>query len=292
MYLSFFVHHPLVTASFTFMILAILSMWILRHLYIWGPLLAISYVLASFAGMVSHVALIPITILFVCHYGISFNLSGWLRFSLVMVAAVVSFGLNWHLVVGFKNPLIINNLQLSSDAIPLRWYLNFDKPFTGLFVLGLYLPLIKNNIRFLKVAIMALGWTLLSVFVLLGWSYYAGMIAWDIKWFAFFPLFLILNFFLVVIPEEAFYRGFLQREITLQLKNRAAGLLAILVVSLLFAASHILFVPSFNFFIAALLASFAYGGIFLLTDAIESSIITHFLINMFHLLFFTYPALR
>ncbi len=288
----FFVKNPLVTFAFTLMILSILSMWMVKKIYVWGSLLVLSYLLAWLAGIVNGIGLIPIAILFVCHYGISLNLSGWTRFCLVMVAAVVSFGLNWHLIKGFTNPLIGKGIMISPDGIPYNWYMNFDKPFIGLFVLGLYLPLIQTKKRFIEVIFSALLWTIPAALILLGWTFYANIITWDIKWFGFFPLFLLLNFFLVVIPEEAFYRGFLQREITLQLKNKAAGFLAILVVSLLFAGSHLMFVPSFGFFIASMLAGFAYGGIYLITGAIESSIVTHICINALHLILFTYPALR
>lgn len=290
--LLYFVKNPIVTFCFTLMILSMMSMWVSKRIYIWATLLALSFISAWWAGIVTPLALVPIAILFVCHYGISLNLSGWSRYLLVMVGAIVSFGLNWHLIKGFSNPAIMKGFFFSPDATPFNWYLNFDKPFVGLFALGLYLPLITSQKRFWNILFLAIGWTAVSASILLGWSFYTHIIAWDIKWFLFIPIFLFFNLFLVVIPEEAFYRGFLQREITLNLKNRASGLLAILVVSLLFATSHLFFVPSFGFFIASLLAGFAYGGIYLLTGAIESSILTHFFINTLHLLLFTYPALR
>ncbi|MBM3201605.1 MAG: CPBP family intramembrane metalloprotease, partial [Chlamydiae bacterium] len=272
--------------------LAIISMWVHKKIYIWGSLLSLSFLFAYLAKIVTPIALIPITILFLCHYGISKDLKGWVRFCLVTVASVISFAFIFHLAVGFKNPLVADNLKMSANSMNFRWYINFDKPFIGLFTLGLYLPLIRSKMRLVKVLLESFSWSLLVILVLLGFSYKTHLIAWDVKWFSFFPIFLLTNLFLVVIPEEAFFRGFLQREITLGLNNKASNVLAILVVSLLFSSIHLLFVPSMSYFIAALLASFAYGTIFAITKSIESSIITHFMVNFIHLIFFTYPALQ
>jgi membrane protease YdiL (CAAX protease family) len=274
------------------MILSMISMWVSKRLYIWGALLVLSYLCAWWAGIVTVLGLIPIVVLFVCHYGISLNLSGWSRYFLVMVAGVVSFGLNWHLIKGFSNPCVVEGFLFSNDASRFNWCLNFDKPFMGIFALGLYLPLINNQKQFWNLLFLTMGWTLVAGFALLGWGVYRNIITWDIKWFTFIPLFLFFNLFLVIIPEEAFYRGFLQREITLNLKNRASGILAILVASLLFAISHLFSTPSIEFFIALMLTGIAYGGIYLLTGAIETSILTHFFINTIHIIFFTYPTLR
>lgn len=289
---TYFFSHLFVTFAFIFLGLSIVSMWANKKIYLWGTLLVISFLLAWYGNIVSVLALIPIGVLLVCHYGISLDLSGWSRYFLVMIAAVVSFGLNWHLVKGFANPLIGKQMLFSQNAVPLNWYLNFDKPFVGIFVLGFYLPLIDSPKKFIRMLFQAVPWTAGSAILLLGVSTFTGIITWDIKWFGFFWLFFLINLIFVVIPEEVFYRGFLQREIMINLKNRAAGLLAVLVVSLLFATSHLLFVPSIGFFLSALVASLAYGGIYLLTGTIESSIFTHFCINVIHIVFFTYPALH
>ena len=122
----FFFAHPLITTCFTLMILAIISMWVHKKIYIWGSLLCLSFVFAYLAKIVTPIALIPITILFLCHYGISKDLKGWVRFCLVTVASVISFAFIFHLAVGFKNPLVIENLKMSANSMNLRWYLNFD----------------------------------------------------------------------------------------------------------------------------------------------------------------------
>jgi len=52
------------------------------------------------------------------------------------IMLLLSVALSQHIVPGFHNPKIIDNIIISEGGIPYSRYLNFDKTLVGLFVLG------------------------------------------------------------------------------------------------------------------------------------------------------------
>ena len=57
---------------------------------------------------------------------------------------VLATGLMTHQLPGFNNPRVISAVTFSSDAIPYRLHLNFDKTLIGLFILGFCHPRIAH----------------------------------------------------------------------------------------------------------------------------------------------------
>ena len=143
-----------------------------------------------------------------------------------------------------------------------------------------------------KMLAKTIPWIVLTLAVVLGIAYYLHMVKVDLKLPSITLLWLLIQIFFVIIPEEVFFRGFIQREIRKNLNNSAAGVLAVLVASLLFTLLHIFFIPDMSYLIAVFLTSLLYGAIYEMTGAIESSILTHLTVNTVHLFFFTYPMLN
>ena len=96
--------------------------------------------------------------------------------------------------------------------------------------------------------------------------------------------FLLLQFFLVVIPEEVFFRGYLQKEFGNKYKS-------VVMVSVLFAIAHLIVrcavsgttsvctQSALTFF-----PSLIMGYLFMKTNTIWSSVVFHFLANVVHVL--------
>lgn len=104
------------------------------------------------------------------------------------------------------------------------------------------------------------------------------------------PIWALTNLLFVCLAEEGFFRRFIQKYLCLSLRNFNYGnLIAILITSVLFGLSH--FMGGTKYVILATVAGAGYGWIYLRTQRIEASIITHFSLNLVHFLFFTYPAL-
>ena len=193
------------------------------------------------------------------------------------------------MVKGFNNLLLIKEVTFGNSEIPLNIYLNFDKVSLAIFLLGISVPLLKTRDEWKHMILITIPWIAFSAFILLGFAKATGLANIDIKVPAVTLYWLIINFFFVVIPEEAFYRGFLQNQISKNLPNRAGPILAILLVSSLFAFIHIIFIPDITFIVAAFIASVLYGTIFYFSGSIESAILTHFTVNVIHFFFFSYP---
>jgi membrane protease YdiL (CAAX protease family) len=258
-----------------------LSLWFRRSLWIWGAFLLIALALAYQAHIIQSFALIPIGILFLTHWMLKEGITGWKRVLLFLITCGVSVALSLHLMPGF------HNIQISSH--PSFW-LNFDKPFIGLFALAFSIPLIASRTRLREVLTKTAPLTFLGIAAIMAIAIFGGLVSWDPS----IPLSLLwipVNLVLVTIPEEAFYRGFIQHELFKWLGGRGipAGLGAVLLTSLLFTLLHVGWAPSVPFLALVFVASLIYGGIYQYTKAIEASIFCHFLLNLTHFLFFTYP---
>jgi membrane protease YdiL (CAAX protease family) len=195
-----------------------------------------------------------------------------------------------HLLPGFNNFQVLNNVEKSINSMPFTLYLNFDKPMI-LFVLLMLSPallirqkpitLFKAHNSFRLSALVVLVFILLfSLAILL------SLIKYDPQLPSWWWLFALNNLLLTCIIEEVFFRGFIQQKLT-RLINPLAGLL---LTSLLFGIAH--FSGGFNFVLVATLAGFLYGLVYLNTGKIWYAILLHFCFNMVHLALFTYPLLK
>jgi len=272
--------------------LAILSLWIARRYWVWGALVVLSFVFAIISKTATYETLIPLGVLLGCHVALHFQIKGVIRYLALIVAAILSFGLAFHLIPGFDNWRLANQVSLSTDSMPFTYYWNFDKPFIGLFVIALNLPLIQTRESLKGVFLKTLPFMVLGVGALLALSYWWDVVQFDLKWTALFFIWPIGNLFLTVIPEEAFFRGFLQTEIAKLIPHKRAGWISILTVSVVFALLHFNFVSHLSFIAIAFFASLLYGTCYYLTESIESSILTHYFLNLVHFVFLTYPALQ
>jgi membrane protease YdiL (CAAX protease family) len=203
---------------------------------------------------------------------------------------VFCFGLalELHLIPGFKNLLIWNKIQLTPDAVPFTLYLNFDKTIVGLVILGLTLNLAGTWVEWralLKQVVFKLPIIISSILILtiaFGYSKFEPKIPHDL-W-----IWVVSNLLFTCVAEEGLFRGFVQESLT-QLKYKYSDYVAILVPAIFFGIIH--YPGGIKYVILATVAGALYGYIYKITKRIEASILTHFLLNLTHILLFTYPAL-
>jgi membrane protease YdiL (CAAX protease family) len=267
--------------TFFSLMMTFLSLWIHKTAWLWGAFLAISLSLAFHTGIIQPFSFIPICTLFVLFWALHKPITGVTRWILISIAIALAAGLNFHLIPGFHN-----------CNISARFWLNYDKPFMGLFSLVFLLPLLRNPAGWYHMALKAVPLTILSVLALMALAFTFGVVGWDFKAPSHALLRLTSNLFLVTIPEEAFFRGFVQEEIFKGTGQGVKGyLLSILGASLLFTLFHLGWTSSFAMLGFVFLASILYGIVYQYTRAIESSILCHFVVNFIHMTFFTYHAL-
>ena len=196
-----------------------------------------------------------------------------------------------HLFPEFHNWKFATNLQVSKLGHPYALYLNFDKPFIGLFPLLFSIPLLTSQIQLRSIFIKTITLTTLGITTVLSLAHYLHFIAIALKLPNIWPIWLIVNLFLMTIPEEAFFRGFLQRELVNCFQSQWAMQLSIIMVSSIFSLLHFAVFPNPSHLLLTFIASLIYGEIYHTTQAIESTICCHYLLNVAHFFCFTYPAL-
>ncbi len=287
-----FWNHPMSSLCFFAFAMSIISLWVRKTAWLWGSFLLIAYILAFETKIVNWISLIPILILFFCHYFLSKEISKSARFLLFGTAIVVSLGLTFHFLPGFYNWQLCSNLRLSQESIPSNLWLNFDKPFIGIFALALSIPLISSRAGWLKVLKTSVPMGLAGILILMGLSLYFNLVKWDPKIPVYIFVWLLNNLIFVCIPEEAFFRGFIQKGIYEWFgKTPLAGAISILVASIFFTLVHLIWVADFPFLCLVFVASVIYGTIYQVTRSVEASILCHFGLNVTHILLFSYPAL-
>ena len=200
---------------------------------------------------------------------------------LVLIAA----GLFLHLLPGFNNPRQIEELQVGPHSTAFSFYYNFDKALIP-FVLLAALPTLFRAQKF--AAPHKILWLLLlaAIPLLLYVAVLLGGLGFERHWPEWLGSFVLANLFFVSLAEEAFFRGYLQQ----RLRQKIGGVAALLVASLLFGLAH--FPGGMLLVVFATLAGLIYGLAWHWSGRVWVATGVHFLLNLTHLLFFTYPALQ
>lgn len=228
----------------------------------------------------------------------------WFARGQLLVVASLLLLLAMHKLPGFQNVLLLDQVQVSQDAIPFTLYANFDKGLAGFALLVLLWPLSQpspqsqqaappSDLRSDLTLRWRLGWWPLFPLTFLCSEMIAvafGFITWDPKLPAYTLTFLAVNLFLTCVAEELFFRGLLQTALQRWLARCAWPLwLAAVVVGLLFGAAHL--GGGVPYAITVTVAGIGYGLMYLRSGRIEVAILGHFALNALHFLLFSYPML-
>ncbi|MES2122308.1 MAG: type II CAAX endopeptidase family protein [Chlamydiota bacterium] len=279
---------PLSTLCFFSLGMSFVSLWVKKTPWLWGSFLFISYILAFQTNTVNWLSAIPLFTLLICHYSIHCDIHKGARFLLVGIATAVSYALIFHLLPGFHNWKIASEETISASFAPVSLWLSYDKPWIGIFILGLSLPLISSRVQLIRMLKLAIPLSLIGILLLMLLSLYLGALQWDPKIPIFIFVWLLNNLILVVIPEEAFFRGFLQREVNMWFGGTAfSGCCSVVASSLFFTLAHLGWVADLPLLATTITAGIIYGTIYHTTKSIEASILCHFGVNLTRLLFFT-----
>lgn len=282
------------TLAFFALAMTILSMWVKRSPWIWGSFLVLAFALGYMAKLVAPIALVPVGGLLIVQTLLRGDIRGLPRFVLFVIAVALSLGLMVRFFPGFTGWPILKDAMISEGAFPFSLYLNFSKPFMGIAVLAVGFPLISNPHEFGRVIKRALPLMIGGILIMIILALFSGLIKFDPKLPKIFWFFLVQNLIFVCIIEEAFWRGFVQRECFRAFgeKGFAANVGCIVVTAFFFAALHWFWVSSIPFLALVFVAGIIYGAVYQYTKAIEASIVTHWLFNVTHFALFTYPALQ
>ncbi|HLB33666.1 MAG TPA: CPBP family intramembrane glutamic endopeptidase [Chthoniobacterales bacterium] len=279
--------------TYVFLYLTVISLWIpqFKKIPLWGVMLVASILL----GLVSHrldlIALVFISLLATVTVCLGNPKTAiLLRVLSATVILILSIGLGIHFFPGFHNLQVLNNIHISSDGIPFNLYLNFDKTIVGVFIIGCLHQRLATRSEWVIMAKAAIPRAIVVIFVVACLSFLFKFVWFDPKLPGSFILWTCTNLLFVCLAEEAFFRGFMQKYLCLVLQRVKFGaLIAITLSSILFGLYH--YAGGARYMLLATVAGFGYGWVYFRTQKIESSILTHFSLNLVHFLFFTYPAL-
>ena len=194
-----------------------------------------------------------------------------------------------HMLTGIINPKIIDDYYFSKDAVSFSKYLNIDKVIAGVFLLLYVVPKPKkvsyeNNI----IAVLI---TTLFISITLIFATYLGKINIDPKVSELIIPWGLTNLFFTCYVEEAFFRGFIQENITsIFNKYKYSFLIAIFISGIAFGLIHLPAGLIYTCIATIIGCSLAY--IYYKTKNIHWPIFAHFGFNLTHFVFFTYPYIR
>ncbi|ASK29367.1 hypothetical protein CEY12_04305 [Chryseobacterium sp. T16E-39] len=212
--------------------------------------------------------------------------SRFLYHTLALVILAFSVVIFQHLLPGFNNVLIFDKIQVSKDAVPFTMYFNIDKTLAGLILLLFVVP---QGDRFKSALKKSGSLVVMAILLLMGLTLLFNFVKIDVKFHQYFIIWAINNLLFVVMAEEVLFRGFFQRHLSL-LNIKNSGIIAVFVAALSFGALH--WLGGLLYVVYASIAGVMYGWIYQRSKNIALNIISHFVLNLIHIIFFTYPFLK
>lgn len=210
-----------------------------------------------------------------------------------LAAGGLGLALALHALPGFHNPLLVNAVRTSADAVPFTLYANFDKASVGLLLLACFAPRVTslNEVRGIAIPTVVAATATAAASIGLAWA--AGYVHPEYKLSSlppFTPEFLFVNLFFTCVAEETFFRGLIQENLTRVVASHPRlGFLPVLSSAILFGLAHV--GGGMLYLALATLAGLGYAWVYAKTRRVEAAVLTHFAVNATHFLFFTYPAL-
>ena len=207
----------------------------------------------------------------------------------LLVLLVASIVLSVHIAPGFNNVLVVPELRLSPDAAPYRVYWNLDKLMVGIALVALLS--VRRDLRpEARITVPPVPTAVATIVLVIGLAWLAGLVQFDPKLPALLPWWIPSNLLITSVAEEAFFRGILLGLAVRWLRGVPYGTwIALFAVSAVFGVAH--FAGGVAYVALSTVAGVGYGLVYLATGRLAWSILTHFGLNLTHIVLFTYPML-
>lgn len=249
-------------------------------------LLAGGAVLLAYSdGIITPAALLGLGALFGFSYGFACTARLSLKVPLGLALFVLVSSMLIHLWPGFNNPLVTDAVSISDNAVTYSKHLNFDKLMVAIALMCFVLPERKTlTIKdWQSIGLVSL------VTILVGFSigHASGLVAFEPKWSPYFIGWAVTNLFITCFAEEALFRGFIQTQLTRISAHFGDEKVAILFSGLLFGLAHLPAGLTYSAIATLLGLACAYG--YHKTYNLLVPIGIHFVFNLIHFCFFSYP---
>lgn len=208
----------------------------------------------------------------------------WLNLARGALWFVISALLFAHAVPGYQGLVVVSETALKANSLPTSLYFNHDKVLVAWSLLA-FMPLFKRSLaaRPLPIAGLTAPALALGIALPLALAAYSGLIDWQPQWPMAFWVFASANLLNTCVAEELLFRGVLQG----WLQRRLGPWPALIGAAALFGVAHI--AGGWSYVAVAAIAGLVYGLAYLWTGRLIWAVLVHWLLNLAHLLLFTYP---
>ena len=277
--------------SHFFSLFSVCSLWVFEKKRFAIMAIATSIICAVLTSVISPKALFIITIYFLANY--LFFRAPVRPFSKAMLGIMI-FVISWllasHMVSGFISWQIVNEEQISDGGEKYSLYLNMDKVIAGVGIMIFALVPLRRSIHIRNMIIKMLPSTMLAISIVAFAGIVMKVVSFDPKFPDLWITWIIISLLVHCVAEEALFRLFLQGGIQNILSTyKYASVISILISSAAYTAY--MFPGSTNFLAAVFVGNLFFGYVYYKTQRVEASILLHFIINLIHFFFFTYPSL-
>jgi len=258
-----------------------------RQYSVWRVLLVLDVIALTILDLITLYGILISVFMVSLSIGYSKINEKWQRISQVFIVVVVLL-LGFHIIPGFERVYFFNNYTFSNLSPSFNIGVSLDKAFGAILLLGFGIVKTKIHLANLKLILLHVAGISLVVGLFSTWGEYFAI---DIKFTWPILIWAYGNLFVTCIAEEAFFRGIIQHQVYEKFcsKLRFGSEIAILFSATVFALAH--FAGGINYIIISFIAGIGYGLIYAKTKNLLDSILVHFLSNMVHIIFFTYPFL-
>lgn len=271
------------------LLLTVLSLWSSLS----TPLLAgITCVIALLANRIDWVALT--SLIFMAFIIREYYLGSTARWKKIFLGMLIALGIPLfylHMIPGFYNLCLVNKVRLCADCVPYSLYLNTNKILIGTLLLAYSYHHFNRQFEEWKQSFQNILVPLCFVVcILLMGAAIFDYVKVEFKLPSMLIPWVIVNLLFACVAEEAFFRGFIQKELSHTFHSIKGGSwIALGIASVLFGCAH--YQGGIIYVILATLAGMGYGFVYQRNGKIESSIFLHFLVNLVHFIGFSYPAI-
>ncbi|TEW44566.1 CPBP family intramembrane glutamic endopeptidase [Psychromonas algicola] len=266
---------------------------------LWLCLLLFSVISGCFEHYINEVGLLSIGFYLALYFGAVNIKQPVTRVITTTLFIITSLALALHWMPGFNNLPIVTNTQITDDAIAFTLYANVDKAIVGLLLCAYFFSrttfnLTHNSTLSFKqgsnakftLPILIIVSTILATLTV---ALMIGLVSFNPKVPDFWLSFIAINLLFTCVAEEALFRGLLQTKLAQIITSKRFALLAPVMTACIFALAH--FAGGLHYIFVAAVAGFGYSYIFYKTQRLEWAILCHWLVNVCHFFFFTYPML-
>lgn len=205
--------------------------------------------------------------------------------SIAIISLIFYFCLQSHIFPNVHNILIASNIIIGKTGIPWNLYVNHDKVLVS-FIALLNIYFLPKNIKQNYISVLSI--LLFGIVSLIFLSLFAGFIKYDFKITPLLWLWGINNLFVVCVAEEVFFRLFLYNTLAkINIFGKYNNLYSLLLSSLLFGLFH--YSGGWLYILLAVFAGIIYCLLYIYSGKLYVSILGHFLLNLIHFIFFSYP---